>query len=168
MHRLPYFRIGSPTLCVYCGGPGLHKDHVIPVPKKEDRHLRSRNSLEFGPVAYSCPSCNVTLSDRYFSTFNDRCYWLSKRLDTKAMPVLWSKAQIKELDYKLKTYVQLERDKRLWMRYRADFYDSQDFYLNLESLMGEPSLDPLSPKFNESLFAFFEPTRRIMREVLYL
>lgn len=153
---LPYFKFGSPTTCTYCGEPATELDHLFAVSRQLWERKHKGNRLKhYGPVTYCCCHCNDALSFKEFDTFLERCLFISKLYSKKGKVVVWSNKQIKELDYKLGTFIEHERNKRLWFRSRADWYESRNFLLGISQLIFEPSLDKTSPKFNEHLYNYF-------------
>ena len=129
---LPTFGFGNPNLCAYCGQLPQSRDHVIPVSYQSDRR---RNWTEFGPWCWACLDCNSALTNRYFDSFKARCEWAQWRIEAKAKPIDWHKWELERLDRNLRSHIQTEMKKREWLRARADFYGSREFYLNLESLV---------------------------------
>jgi len=155
--KIPYFRIGSPTICTYCGDAGDAYDHVICVASQTINRKKS-DRTEYGPIARSCSSCNGMLGSKYFNSFMERCSFVSHRINLRAKPVLWTRREMSELDWKLLKLVEQDVARRLWYRSRSDWFQSRDFWLNLESINWEQCLDSSHPKFNEQLFLFFKST----------
>ena len=155
---IPFFYIGSNKLCTYCGDPPTQLDHVIPVSYQTDIPVPQGRLTKFGPLAHSCRSCNTTLGNKYFSTFQERCEFASNAIDADTKPVTWSKKELKELDYSLQRYVEQAQARRLWMRFRSDWYQSRDYLLNIERIAWEPCLDRDSKRYNEKMFNYFEST----------
>jgi hypothetical protein len=152
---LPYFRFGSATACTYCGDTPEGMDHVICVAAQTISRKKSNRTL-YGPVAYSCSGCNSTiLNSRGFGSFMERCEYVSKRLSKKADPVYWSQRELGQLDYSLRTFIENENRRRLWYRYRSDWFQSRDFFMNIEPLLWQDCLDPTHPKFNQELYQYF-------------
>ncbi len=88
----------------------------------------------------------------------ERCEYVSRMLNKKASPVYWSGAQLAQLDYNLRTYVENENRRRLWYRYRSDWFQSRDFFLNIEGIQWEKCFDPMEAKFSEELYTYFKST----------
>ncbi len=163
--KLPYFKFGSPTLCTYCGDIPSGKDHIFAVSSQASTRSKS-DKVCYGPTTPACATCNsAILGNKGFDSFWDRCSYVALRLEKRAKPIEWSKDQIGELDYKLRMFVEKEQNKRQWWRWRADWFQSRDFVLNLESLISEPCLDPMSPKFSSELFRYFDSTIRFIKAV---
>jgi hypothetical protein len=133
--RLPVFEFGDRRRCTYCGDPATARDHVIAVSYQQQ--TRTKAFSECGPWTWSCTECNTTLSNRWFDSFDERCRWVSWRLQKRVKPILWTEAQLARLDFKLQNHIRQQTAKAKWSRYRADFYESRDYYLNLESLTWE-------------------------------
>lgn len=159
---LPSFFFGGQTVCTYCGDYADTRDHIVPV----DYSAVTRVGYH-GPRTYACRSCNSALGSKYFETFWDRCVAASKTLDRRSAPVLWSQKQIKTLDYSLQRHVQYNRDHSLWLRSRADWFESRDFLLNIEQLPWQPCFDTFSPKYHEQLHSYFATTLLRIRELYH-
>lgn len=115
-----------------------------------------------GPTTWSCQHCNSKLNDRVFDTFRDRCEWVRNQLERKAKPVLWHEWEYEKVDYTVRTFVIAEQNKRKWWRFRADFYQSREYYLNLESLQWlVKDID------NAFLSSFFAPTIAELQQQIY-
>lgn len=129
---LPAFSFGSPILCTYCGDPPADRDHVIPVAFQRT-HARQRFEAN-GPLTWACKSCNSRLHSQWFDSFDARCRWVRDRLNIKAKAVEWSNDEINRLGHSLQSYVRNDRAQRIWQRNRADWYESRDYWLNIENL----------------------------------
>ena len=158
--KYPFFRIGHHQLCVYCGDMANSVDHVIPVSYQTEEDRPQGWLTNFGPVAHCCSRCNNTLSNKYFDTFQERCREASELIDCEVKSVEWTKREILGLDLSLQRFVEQKQAYRLWMRFRADWFESRDYLLNLEQLAWEPCLDKSHKKFNPLLFNYFESTLR--------
>lgn len=155
---LPNFTFGNPNLCTYCGDDAQSIDHVIAVAYQKSQNRFNTDKLKYGPITYCCSSCNSFLGSSFFDSFELRCRYVSGKLNERAFAVLWTEAEIKKLDYSLADYIQREKNKRLWYRFRSDWFQSREFLLNLEELKWQPILDKTSPKYNEQLFNYFQTT----------
>lgn len=162
---IPHFKFGSSTSCTYCGDSPDTVDHIFAV-SSQTMKRRHGNKTCYGPITPCCSSCNVILSNRGFDTFLNRCEFVNKRLESKAKPIEWSKAQMQELDYTLRTFVEKDQAKRLWYRFRADWFKGRDWVLNLESLTYQPAFDVSATGFNQELFDYFESTISLVRMFL--
>lgn len=89
----------------------------------------------YGPWCWACHDCNTKISSRYFDTFKARCEWQRDRLNRKALAITWHQEEIEGLNYELRTYVAKEVARLKWLRYRADWFQSREYYLGLESLI---------------------------------
>jgi len=158
MSNYPFFVIGCSKLCTYCGDPATQLDHVIPVAFQTCLIKPKRRSTAFGPVAHCCASCNSILASRVFDTFHDRCREVSHKLNERTKAVEWSKEEMEKLDGSLKGYIEREQARRLWMRYRTDWFESRDYLLNIEPITWEACLDKESKLFHQELFNYFEMT----------
>lgn len=161
--HLPVFTFGNTARCTYCGDPAVERDHVIPV-SYQSVHEKNRTSGN-GPLTWACSDCNQALSNRYFDTFLARCEWAKWRLECKVKPIEWHNREIRELDHSLRDFVRTEAKKRLWMRNRADFFESRDFILNIENLAWEMQCrrpDTIGTTF---LFSYFSSTLRLIAEL---
>jgi len=81
--------------------------------------------------------------------------------DNKAKPIKWDIAELSKLDYSLRGYITQQNAKRQWFRWRADWFQSREFFTNLELIKFEPCLDPTSPKFNQELFVYFDDILKV-------
>lgn len=132
---LPSFGFGDERDCAYCGDPATQRDHVIAVSYQTIQKRRAKMAVRFGPWCWACSDCNRHLSNRYFDSFKERCEWAHWRLAKKTKPIEWHQWELKNLDYTLRTYIRKQIAKRLWIQQRADWYETRDFYLNLENLI---------------------------------
>lgn len=155
---LKHFDIGSPGVCVYCGDNATARDHVIPHAFQTNERRHANVFEGFGPTAFCCNHCNSTLSNSIQSTFMDRCERISHRLNVMAKPVVWSNSEINSLDYTLMTIVKKTRAKLLLLRYRADWFQSDDFYLNIDHLEYQPEI-----KASEHYRAYFDSAIESLR-----
>ena len=80
------------------------------------------------------------LGSHMFDSFDDRCRFVQASLEAKAKPVLWSQAEIRELDYVLGSAVQVCRRRLMLLRMRADWYGGPDYVRNIENLEWEPKV----------------------------
>jgi len=131
--ELPFFRIGQGRDCCYCGDPATCRDHVVPVSFQTLIPRRKGTRIRFGPTAAACFDCNAGLSDRFFNSFDARCQFARDRLAKRAKPIHWSEAELNKLDYKLQTYARRSTQLYKWMRGRADWYESADYFRNLDA-----------------------------------
>ena len=151
---LPHFKFGNDGICTYCGDDSDTFDHVIPISFQSEL-LRSEIPNEVGPVTFACRDCNHRLGNRYFDTFNQRCEWIQQRLSLKTKAVNWTKLELVRLDWGLRKFIERERDRRLWIQDRADWFDSRSFWLNIEDLTWIELLKPFTLNFNKPLFEYF-------------
>lgn len=156
---LPVFEFGRRGVCTYCGDPGDSRDHVIAV--SYQKNVRKRES-ECGPWCWACRSCNSKLCNRYFDSFKQRCEWIRDRIEMRVRPIDWSDAQVNSLQWELRDLVRRDVFKRRWMRMRADFYDSREFYLGIECLVWR-----VRPGFSEFISGYFESIVRDIKFRLY-
>lgn len=163
---LPSFHFGSPNFCTYCGDDANQRDHIIAV--SYQTLAKKHRFSGTGPWCWSCGTCNRWLSNRYFDGFKERCEFIHWRLETKAKPLEWTQAQLERIDYTVRSYVKADMEKRQWWRQRADFYQSRDFYLNLESLVWEVAQLHLENSIgNKFMAAYFSGILRDIAEILY-
>lgn len=155
---MPTFHFGCPKFCTYCGDPANGIDHIIPIVYQRVGKRMSADKNTGGPITYACRSCNSIAGDKHFASFDERCRYITSRLNTSAAPVHWTLAELRRLDYTLRTFVIRERNRRLWMRARADWFESRDFLLNIENLLWVPYLDKNSKDFDKFTFDYFEWT----------
>lgn len=161
--KLPVFKFGTPKYCTYCGDYANEQDHVIAVSYQHNnasvmgaRTRTDRQGRSSGPTCYCCTECNRHLSNRWFDTFKERCEWAKQRLENKVKPILWRNSELEELDYKLRHMVETAIKRRQWQRMRADYYQSRDFFLGLESLVwevGKLSSETMGGRFMRSYFS---------------
>ncbi len=131
--KLPVFTFGNKTTCTYCGDPATSRDHVIAV---SSQHVSRQSAFtNNGPITHACKDCNNSLSNRYFETFKNRCEFIQARLQKKCKPIMWHPWEFNYLDHSLRTHVSNETKKRKWIQFRADFYGSRDFLLNIEDIL---------------------------------
>lgn len=155
---LPFFIIGCKKLCTYCGDPTTGFDHVFPISGQTLEDKPKERLTRFGPIAHCCQSCNSLIGSKGFETFQDRCSYVAEKLNTRTLAVTWTKTEMKALDYKLQKYVEHEQARRLWMRFRSDWFQSRDYLLNLESLIWEPCLVKTGKRFNQQMHDYFDTT----------
>lgn len=155
---LPFFTIGHHKFCVYCGDHATETDHVICVSSQTIHPKPARRRTDFGPIAHCCKSCNHILHDKGFDNFDQRCKHVADNINASTQAVIWTKEEIQKLDISLRRYVEHDQARRLWMRMRADWFQSRDYLLNLEQLAWEPCLIKDNPKFNQEMFDYFEVT----------
>lgn len=129
---LPTFRFGNSNTCTYCGDRPQALDHVIPV-SFQRTHDGARKSSN-GPLTWSCNLCNGLLGANWFDSFDDRCRFVVDRLEYVTAPLEWQSFELAHLDYGLRQGIKYENNRRKWLRYRAQWYGSRDYWLNLENL----------------------------------
>lgn len=155
---LPSFFFGNERVCTYCGDPADGIDHIIPFAYQRSGKRTAAFKVQGGPRTGCCKYCNSIKGDRHFLSFDECCRDIRDRLDDEASPVVWSMREIRKLDYTLRTYVEQQRRRRLWLRGRADWYESRNFLLNLESLLWVPFLEKGNLKYDKFLGNYFEYT----------
>ena len=160
---IPTFTFGNCGICAYCGDVADSKDHVIPLSYQTDRPKLSRS--DSGPMTFACRPCNSFLSNRMFPDFRTRCEFVRDYLNRKSRPVLWSMRELGELDYGLRKLILKERNKRLWIRARADWYEGRDYLLNIEMLLWEPRIDRYSQLFHKATYEYFWSTIILLKEL---
>jgi len=79
-------------------------------------------------------------------------------------PVLWSKWQMKELDISLRSYVEADVNRRLWIQGRIDWYGSIEFYKNIDNLGDEFTLKQGHELFCKPLHGYFASMLERLRE----
>jgi len=154
--RLPTFTFGHPNRCTYCGDPATFREHVIAVSYQQTSRKQAFRLC--GPMTWACRDCNSVLGNRWFDSFAKRCEWASWRLNIKAAPILWSEHQIANLDVSMKDFVRQRTMKRKWIRFRADWYLSREYYLNIENLAWQLPNDGIRTVGNAFVFAYFSET----------
>lgn len=159
--RYPGFVFGDGRQCAYCGDPAQDRDHVFPVSfmTTTDRSVH-RRLKELGPQTYSCKQCNAWLSNRYFDTFRDRCVAVYDTLINRAgdESAHWEEQELKRLGYGLQSFVRQHQARRAWYLMRADWWLSDDYFLNIESLLYEPFLTTTHPKYHNEYYRYFRDT----------
>lgn len=100
--------------CCYCGMPGQHYDHVIPVSwtgEKRSKHVDKDNTV------VACAECNLLLSNYHLHTISERAEYLSERLTNHYKKELssphWSEEELQELGRSLRTTVLRRQLKKL-------------------------------------------------------
>lgn len=161
--HIPTFWFGSSNVCTYCGDNAQGVDHVIPWSFQKDRPRHHQHAS--GPMTYACTLCNSFLSNRFFSDFRMRCEFVRDYLDRKARPVIWHNYELEKLDYTVRTYIQKQQKRRLWLRMRADWFEGRDFLLNLEPLLWERHLDRFSGTFHKGLHDYFWSTLNMLKHL---
>lgn len=161
-NNLPYFRFGNDSVCTYCGDPATERDHVIPVIFQHN-HDQQRGTIN-GPITYACHRCNCSLGSHWFDTFSERCRWLSDRIVDGGVTVTWHGWEMAWLDHTLRSYVKKRRNYRKWQAERADWYESRDYWLNIENLQWELQIHSASNPFLKNYFAL---TLRNLKQRLY-
>lgn len=164
--HLPVFYFGNQSKCTYCGDPADTRDHIIPVSYQQTSRKAAFSGC--GPMTYACRNCNLTLSNRWFDTFKQRCEWMSWRISQKAAPILWSNHQIQKLDHSLRSYVHQKMMRNKWFRFRADFYESREYILNIENLSWEMQRIEADTIAKAFLFAYFSETLNEIAELYKL
>lgn len=114
-------------------------------------------------MTYACTRCNSFLSNRFFSDFKTRCEFVRDYLNRMARPVTWHGWELAKLDHGLRSYVQKEQRRRLWLRMRADWFEGRDFLLNIEPLLWERHLDRFSDTFHKGLYDYFWSTLNMLK-----
>lgn len=154
--KIPHFFLGSKTTCTYCGEPADGIDHVICV-ASQTIGKRKRVMTGYGPTTASCSECNsAILNSKGFNTFMERCSYVSDRHSRKGGAAHWSEEQLSELGYGLREYIRRDQNRKLWYRFRADWFQGRDFFLGLESLQWEKCLDPMESSYNAELHRYFK------------
>ncbi len=168
---LPDFVFGSVTCCGYCGDPANARDHIVPVSftfsrgRQKDRKKMPEGG---GPVMRCCSRCNGYLGSRFFPTFLERVQFMNEKLKSKVKPIIWTKQEINALDISLRDIVLKDVQRRRWAQNRADWYESRDFWLNLEPLTYQPCLKPGNRAFHARCYEMFESTIFLIRMHLRL
>lgn len=162
---LPKFQFGNPNHCTYCGDTPSGMDHVIPVVYQ---HTQDQSRFESnGPTTWACHSCNGQLSSNWFDDFDGRCRWITDRLDTTVKPIHWASYELTHLDYGLRKFIGSENARRRWQRARADWYESRDYWLNLENLQWKlAEFHPGNPGL-KFLNGYFSKTLQLLKELIY-
>lgn len=162
---LPCFTFGQRDTCTYCGDTSSGFDHVIPVEYVSFSFTRKGNNEKLhGPITPCCVSCNNCLKASVFDCFKERCEYVHLSLSRKTKAILWSKREIVKLDYSLRSVVENDRSRRLWLQSRADWYESLDFYRGLEDLTTDFHLKQGHELFNPFLHSFFSSILFILNE----
>lgn len=112
-----------------------------------------------GPRAWSCYECNKMLGDKIFSTFLERCHWVSSQYEKKALAINWHGWEIAQLGPTLRASVIHENTKRLMARKKADWYGSRHFWRQVEPLLYE--------KLDIKGISFFRSTIERVKQELY-
>jgi hypothetical protein len=134
--KLKHVEVGQRGVCVYCGDPSDTIDHLIPLcASRVGRKNGAKMRTGYGPIANACRDCNSNLGTRWFDSLWERMEWAHTRLEKQAKGILWSEAEVKKLDFTLRTHVDHSRRMGLWLRQRADWFGCREFFLNLEPLI---------------------------------
>lgn len=86
------------------------------------------------------------------------------RIVSVRLEILWHAWEMVPLDHGLQSYIRRDQNYRKWQRTRADWYESRDYWLNIENLQWE--LDGCSAR-NPFINAYFGSTIRFLKEQLY-
>lgn len=157
----PKMEFGSWQYCVYCGELPQCRDHVIPFAciSNADRNLRSPHQI--GPQAPACNNCNSSiLGVKDFGSFLERSKYVADRLTRKAIKPAgtWTKNELNPIKGYLKQYIINKQNQKNLFYERSNWFSSDPYYLNLESLLYEPRLQKGNDKFHKDYFKFFEST----------
>ncbi len=115
----------------------------------------------------ACRPCNIKLNNKYFETFLDRCQFAKDDLERRVQPILWTQSQLERLDYTLRTMVENSIKRAIWWRLRADWYQSREFWLNIEPLLWQECLSADYANHNPAMSRYFHSARRMIQEVIY-
>lgn len=157
MNELPFFFFGDHRDCTYCGEPASSVDHVICIASQTVKR-KSCAKTSHGPITPACRDCNNRLGSKMFDTFDLRCEYVHWGLEKEAKPILWHGWEIAKLDPSLMEIVSKERNRRMLMRMRADWFGSRDYLITVENLGFVEELHPGSDSFHEALYEYFKPT----------
>lgn len=117
-------------------------------------------------MTYACRECNChILHSRMFSTFEVRSEYVHNWLENRVKAVFWSMRDIEALSWELRELVRGDRNRRLLMRFRADWYESRTYLLNIENLLFTDIFSPGHPKYNRVLHDYFSTTIFRLREL---
>ncbi len=105
--------------CVYCGVQADSVDHVPPVLLKREVDKADRFCVP------ACQECNSTLGSKRLFTLLDRQVYIQLQYRRKYKTLLtmrdWTSAELSELGYTLRTYVELQLEKKAWVLSRLSY-----------------------------------------------
>lgn len=161
---LPRFHFGNSNRCTYCGQTPSDREHVVP---RSMQSLKEHPGfIETGPWTWACRSCNLTLGNRFFPTFKERCQYVQDQISRRVKPVIWHNWELKQFDYGLKKFIAADRARRMSNAERADWFGSRSFLSNIENLQwAMPSPNESRPnRFIQEFFAsILRDIKRIYR-----
>ena len=163
----PMFLIGCWSNCAYCGFESECRDHVWPVVMLTgmDRKLERNAVMQMGPQVLACSFCNSKLAARYFPDFQTRAEFMSRAWLKKAEKVSaeWGEAEKMKLAYSLRKFVEQKQEEKRSYELRSKWFDSAEFYENLNGLLAQETLLSYAPGFREDYYEFFKRTIELIR-----
>jgi len=126
------------SCCFYCGDWFQCRDHFIPV-----SYLRIKRDYRAGETVKSCTICNLLLSDKMFSSMEERSGYLLRTYLHKYKKLLrlphWEEDEIDALDYSLRTLIECKQYAKQIMKAKIS---------NLEVTSNGQSPIPLAYTYN--------------------
>lgn len=124
------------------------------------RDLCKGKDMTFGPQMWSCADCNRKISCKYFGSFMERCKHISDIWANLAISVSpeWDQWEVEELNGWLKNRVIYLQNQKKRFYQRAQWFLSDEFFINIEGLLYEERLIPHEDAFHKHYYEFFQST----------
>lgn len=124
-----------------------------------DRRFNPEFARRVGPQTPCCMRCNGMLGDKVFSTFLERCDFVSERIRKAAFKksARWG-PEIERLQGNLRNYVVLRQRERAALLESSHWFRSDWFYFNLDNSLEQGRLKRDSPLYHDAYFKFFRST----------
>lgn len=117
----PWLR-AHPELCVYCGEPSEHADHLVPLP------WTGAATRRFVPTVPACGDCNLRINDALEPTVAGRCAIVADSLRRKYGKKLHipdrTEAQIREFEGRMRHDIRAAQSRRQVIRRRLMHLDA--------------------------------------------
>jgi hypothetical protein len=123
--------------CAYCGDDADSIDHIVPVSfyysgDRKNLHLTSEYGEE--NLVDCCRECNCLAGNKVFDDFYKKKEYIQDKLITRYKKVInmpfWSDEELKEIDYPLKTDIEIQTLARKWILNRINY--PVDIYPNIK------------------------------------
>lgn len=164
---LPFFKFGGPESCTYCGEFADQTDHVIAVASQVKLlHIVRGRKRRYGPITPCCAFCNRILHAHEFGSFLERCKFVAETYSDRTGPELWTEEEATSLGYTLRTLILERRNLIRWNQQKSNWFQSREFFLNLEELTYIPWLEERNPRFSKELFGYFSSTIKAIKGFL--
>ena len=126
-----HHRFGTWEHCFYCGESATSIDHVIPHSMLTVEKRTNGASGSPGLKTMACAECNSVLSNLFFPTLSERCYYLNGRIRRRYSNLLhletWQDWEMKEIKGGLRDYVRMKQAERTFAVNRASWQSGHAF-----------------------------------------